>query len=121
MILRAASVTELGKFVEECPGGGGVPRRAGVSREGGGSLQQREPCTRTLAHHQKKETTAVLPGVLLWPVTTASPVTGCSQLVLFASSLLVKKTEGERGRVGGGQRPSKRRVPVKERARVICT
>lgn len=37
-----------------------------------------------------------LPGVFLCPVITASPVTGCNQVVLFASSLLVeeKNTEG---------------------------
>lgn len=32
-----------------------------------------------------------LPGVFLCPVMTASPVTGCSQVVLLASSLLGKK------------------------------
>ncbi|MEQ2292698.1 hypothetical protein AMECASPLE_025590 [Ameca splendens] len=32
-----------------------------------------------------------LPGVFLWPVITASPVTGCSQVVLFASSLVEGK------------------------------
>ncbi len=37
----------------------------------------------------------LLPGVFLCPVMTASPVTGCSQVVLFASSLLGEKKRGE--------------------------
>lgn len=36
-----------------------------------------------------------LPGVFLCPVITASPVTGCNQVVLFASSLLVEENGGE--------------------------
>ncbi len=40
---------------------------------------------------------SLLPGVFLCPVMTASPVTGCSQVVLFASSLLgEKKKRGKR-------------------------
>lgn len=43
-----------------------------------------------------------LPGVFLWPVISASPLTGCSQVVLLASSLWRDrqtggKTETERG------------------------
>lgn len=36
-----------------------------------------------------------LPGVFLCPVITASPVTGCNQVVLFASSLLVEENGGK--------------------------
>lgn len=46
-----------------------------------------------------------LPGVFLCPVITASPVTGCNQVVLFASSLLV---EGNGGK--GEQRTRKRQT-----------
>lgn len=44
-----------------------------------------------------------LPGVFLWPVITASLVTGCSQVVLFASSLLVEENreKGEERTRGG--------------------
>lgn len=44
-----------------------------------------------------EKTHPVLPGVFLCPVMTASPVTGCNQVVLFASSLLVKENGGGRG------------------------
>lgn len=42
-----------------------------------------------------KDINVLLPGVFMCPVMTASPVTGCSQVVLFASSLLGEK-KGER-------------------------
>lgn len=46
-----------------------------------------------------------LPGVFLWPVISASPVTGCSQVVLLASSLWRDRQTGGRQRQrqrGGG-------------------
>lgn len=36
---------------------------------------------------------ARLPAVFLCPVITASPLTGCNQVVLFASSLLVRNEQ----------------------------
>ena len=51
-----------------------------------------------------------LPGVFRWPVMTASPVTGCSQVVLLASSLLVKKRRGRKkvNQNGGGKNDRKK-------------
>lgn len=43
----------------------------------------------------KKTSLDYLPGVFLCPVTTASPVTGCNQVVLLASSLLVEENGGK--------------------------
>jgi len=41
----------------------------------------------------------LLPGVFLCPVMTASPVTGCNQVVLFASSLLGEEKGEEKVKI----------------------
>lgn len=75
----------------------------------------------------KKKPADCLPGVFLCPVITASPVTGCSQVVLLASSLLVEENGGkvnrepEKRQTGKMRRSSKQCVSIIHNIRVIFT